>query len=78
MELIWSSLQECDQFIQKNETFRLIKSDPEQAAAQLRELLEKLWLIARWLAPFLPQTSQKILFALEMGEELPPLFPRKV
>lgn len=78
MDLIWATLQECDQFIQKHETFRLLKSNPEQAAIQIQELLKDLWMIARWLQPFLPQTSRKILAALEKGEELPPLFPRKV
>lgn len=77
-ELIWGRIQFCDRLIQEREPFKKFKIDPEAAKKDVAELLEELKIIASWLQSFMPQTSQKIMAAIESGEPpATPLFPRK-
>lgn len=74
---IWKLIAELDKKIQETEPFRLVKTEPEKAKEIIKELLSELWKIAYMTAPFLPETSEKIFFALRNPKELPmPLFPR--
>ena len=75
---IWKKIADCDGFIQKNEPFKLIKTNPQQATKDLEHLLNELSEIAHALRPLLPQTSDKILEALKnpTEEKIPRLFPR--
>jgi methionyl-tRNA synthetase len=77
-DAIWQKIAACDQFIQKNEPFKLIKINKEQAVKDIQHLLLKLRQIAIDLIPFLPQTSEKILSVLKDPklENIPRLFPR--
>lgn len=75
---VWKKIQGCDEFIQKNEPFKVIKVDKEKAVKDIEHLLSELHRIARNLVPFLPQTGEKILAVLKDPklENIPRLFPR--
>lgn len=75
---IWQKIKACDEFIQKNEPFKVIKTDKEKAIKDIQYLLSELQQIATDLIPFLPQTSEKILAVLKDSklENIPRLFPR--
>jgi len=77
-DAIWQKIAACDQFIQKNEPFKVIKINKEQAVKDIQHLLLKLHQIAIDLTPFLPVTSEKILSVLKDPklENIPRLFPR--
>ncbi len=78
MDEIWKKVQACDEFIQKNEPFKVIKIDPEKAKKDIEQLLSKLEELATALVPVLPWTSAKIITALKdiSVENIPRLFPR--
>ncbi len=80
MDGIWRKVGECDEYIQKTEPFKKIKTDEAGAKKDIEHLLLELYKIALTLQPFLPLTSKKILEALENLEEnnIPRLFPRIV
>jgi methionyl-tRNA synthetase len=75
---IWKKIQGCDEYIQKNEPFKVIKTDREKAVKDIGYLLSELHEIALSLQPFLPKTSEKILAVLKEPklENIPRLFPR--
>ncbi len=77
-DAVWKQIAECDGFIQKNEPFKTIKTNPEQGQKDITYLLGQLHSIATSLIPFLPEASEKILFALEniSQENIPRLFAR--
>lgn len=77
MDFIWDEIKSGDKFIQENEPFKKIVTDPDQARRDLEDLLGRLYAIGCLLAPFMPNTSAAILGALAEGTTLPaPLFPR--
>lgn len=74
---VWEAIGICDRFIQKTEPFRMIKTNREQAIHDLDELIASVGLIARLIAPILPDVSAAILGALkDPSGGLSPLFPR--
>jgi methionyl-tRNA synthetase len=77
-DLIWRRIAQLDLFVQEKEPFKKIKTDPEGAKADVRYLLEELYKVAYALAPFMPDTSEKIIALLSAGK-FPdePLFARK-
>jgi methionyl-tRNA synthetase len=77
-DFIWQKIKACDEFIQKNEPFKVIKTNKEKAVKDIQYLLSELHKIATDLIPFLPQTSGKILAVLKDPklENIPRLFPR--
>ena len=75
-DLIWEELNALDRYIQETVPFKTIKTDEEKARADVLYLLQELWKITIRLEPFLPQTSHKILSALETNQPIEPLFPR--
>ncbi len=77
LEEIWKDIKFCDEYIQKEEPFKVVKVDPEKAKKQIEFLLGKLKEIAENLQPFLPDTSQQITNSLKpLSGEIPRLFPR--
>lgn len=74
---IWSEIASLDQTIQKEEPFKLIKTDEKKAKEIIVSLVEKLAHIGYSLAPFLPDTSDKILTAIRANKMPEPLFLRK-
>lgn len=77
MNVVWERIQISDKYIQETEPFKTIKTDPEKAKRDVKELLESVWEIAALLAPLLPGSSEKIREAVENpAAEIAPLFPR--
>lgn len=76
MDFIWQKISESDLKIQETQPFKLIKTDENKAKEILRELVESLRLIALMLAPFLPETSEKIIKAIESNKMPSTLFLR--
>lgn len=77
-EVVWERIAIADKFIQEREPFKKLKTDPEGAKADVKELLRSLFEIAYLLKPILPGTSEKIITALAHPEQaVPALFPRK-
>ncbi|MHB1316549.1 MAG: methionine--tRNA ligase [Minisyncoccota bacterium] len=78
MDNIWLSIQMLDEYIQKEEPFKKIKINPEEAKVNVKYLLVHLLGIALRLEPFLPETSEKIKNLIKENK-VPevPLFVRK-
>lgn len=78
MDEIWQKIKACDEYIQKTEPFKKIKTDAQSAKKDIEHLLSELHQIAVILQPFLPQTAEKILEVLKEPKEdkIPHLFPR--
>lgn len=77
MDFIWQKISDLDKKIQETEPFKLIKTDEKAAKKILLELVSGLFEIAIMLEPFLPETSEKILRAIEANKMPEPLFLRK-
>jgi methionyl-tRNA synthetase len=75
-DAIWKQIAQADLYIQQTEPFKKVMTDKEGARKDVIQLLNLLLLIAKQLAPLLPQTSEKILTALKSGRLDAPLFPR--
>ncbi|MCX6796961.1 MAG: methionine--tRNA ligase [Candidatus Doudnabacteria bacterium] len=75
---IWKKIKSCDEYIQKTQPFKAIKTDAEKAKKDIEYLLSELHQVAVSLRPFLPYTSERILKVLKEPtlENIPKLFPR--
>ncbi|MCK5285614.1 MAG: methionine--tRNA ligase [Candidatus Pacebacteria bacterium] len=60
MDEIWERISQLDEYIQRNEPFKLIKTDEQKAKEYMRNLKKELLRIAVDLIPFMPETAQKI------------------
>lgn len=78
MDLIWKKIADADEFVQKTEPFKKIKTNPDEAKKDIAELLSRLYDIAFHLEQILPVTSKKII-DLVLTSTVPdaPLFMRK-
>ena len=75
---IWSELRGMDEYIQKNEPFKKIKVNKEEAERDVYYLLQNLYKNALALEPLLPETSSKIQELIrENKKPETPLFLRK-
>jgi len=75
---IWKRIQWLDEYIQKTEPFKKIKTDQVEAKKIIAELLEKLWIIGFLLQPILPATASVIMKCIEEKKKPEkPLFMRK-
>lgn len=75
---IWKHVEEANLIIQNEQPFKLVKTDPEKGKEIIRDLVVRLYTIARMLNPIIPTTSEKIKTAVKankMPEEA--LFLRK-
>lgn len=79
MDDIWiGMIMHDDAYIQREEPFKKIKTDPEKARKDIEFLLIDLLSIANLLLPFMPETSAKILTLIKENKAPEtPLFPRK-
>ena len=78
MDLIWAKIAELDEIIQKEEPFKLIKTEPGPAKEIIRDLVLRLFMIAKSLEPFLPETAEKIKKLIKENKKPEnPLFLRK-
>ncbi len=76
--ILWTRIQELDASISKEQPFKLIKENPELGIKFITILVEELYVIAHYLSPFMPVTSQTIQSAIVMNKNPKILFPRKV
>jgi len=67
LERIWERIAEANKYIEDEKPWELKKTDPEKFEAVMRHLLDELRSIAEALAPFLPETTEKIFAMLETG-----------
>lgn len=75
---IWLELRGLDEYIQKTEPFKKIKTDEDGAKKDVRYLLVNLYKNALALEPFLPETSIKIQELIRENKKPEnPLFLRK-
>ncbi|HEY4499420.1 MAG TPA: methionine--tRNA ligase [Candidatus Paceibacterota bacterium] len=76
--VVWEAISAADNFIQKQEPFKKIKSDRNVAEEDIKQLMSRLYFIAMMIEPFMPETSKKIQDLIRENK-MPsvPLFPRK-
>ncbi len=76
LESIWQLISFCDEYIEKNKPWQLIKTEPEKFKQIISELLVTLKEVASLLEPFMPATSEKILNQIKQNKKTAALFPR--
>jgi methionyl-tRNA synthetase len=77
INIVWVYMKDIDLEIQTHEPFKLVKTDPEKAKEEIKILVQKLYIVAKSLAPFMPETSHKILELIKENKKPEaPLFPR--
>jgi methionyl-tRNA synthetase len=59
-DMIWKKVSELDGLIQKEQPFKLVKTDREAGIKIIETLAKELYTIARMLNPIMPETSKKI------------------
>lgn len=75
---IWEMIKSADQRIQKDQPFKLVKTDADAGKKVIGELLGELYGIGLLLAPVLPETSATIIQLIrEAKTPASPLFLRK-
>ncbi len=77
MDEIWNRIAGIDKLIQEQKPFQEIKNNREKAVKDVKHYINEVYRIAWELAPFMPETSRKILSSLEKKESPENLFPRK-
>ena len=76
LESIWQLISFCDENIEKNKPWELIKNNQDKAKEVLGQLLIALKEIADLLSPFMPETSEKIIKQIKENKKTESLFPR--
>ena len=78
VDMIWQKISEADKYIQDTTPFKLVKTDKEKGVEIIKDLVIRLYTIARMLNPVMPETSVKIK-ELVKNNKIPeaPLFLRK-
>ena len=78
MDIVWGNISEIDEFIQRLEPFKLLKTDPEKGKELIQKFVKMLFNVSVQLAPFLPETSEKIQKLIKENKKpKEPLFLRK-
>ncbi|HWB33966.1 MAG TPA: methionine--tRNA ligase [Candidatus Paceibacterota bacterium] len=77
LDFVWSGIARLDQKIAETQPFKLVKSDPEAGKKIIFELTQELYIIARMLNPFMPETNAKLKQAIMANKKPENLFPRK-
>ena len=72
---VWEKIALLNHIIDETKPWDLVKSDYTVFEKRQLILLQEIYMIAVWLRPFLPETSEKITKALEAGKT-EPLFQR--
>ena len=78
MDRIWDAIKYLDEYIQKEQPFKIIKEDFEKGKNQIAHMVTELYRISIMLEPMLPETAQKIEELIrENKKPEKPLFLRK-
>lgn len=79
-DFIWAEIGEMDKFIQDKQPFKLMKVESTKAQGEklIKELVQRLYSVARMLNPIMPETSAKIKSLIKENKTPEaPLFLRK-
>lgn len=76
MDFIWAYIQKTDQNITEREPFKAVKENKGKGVQMIYEFAQELYLIAHFLAPFMPLTSEVIKKAVLENKKPENLFPR--
>lgn len=78
LSIIWGKITRLDKFINDEKPWELLKTSDKRLKSVLEHGVDQIQEIAVLLAPFLPETSEKILKQFEVSQikSHPPLFPR--
>ncbi|HET9641308.1 MAG TPA: methionine--tRNA ligase [Candidatus Paceibacterota bacterium] len=76
MEHVWQRIQTVDRRMNEEEPYKVVKTDPERGKAILQTMVQDLHEIGQALAPFMPDTSRRILEAVAANKKPENLFPR--
>ena len=76
-DVIWNLMAEIDARIQETQPFKVVKEDREKAKDIVKGLVSGLSLVAEMLAPFLPETADKIIKAIKNNKMPESLFLRR-
>ncbi|MCX7905846.1 MAG: methionine--tRNA ligase [Elusimicrobiales bacterium] len=86
LDKIWKKISYMNKLIDEQKPWELAKTDPEKLKVFLSDMIWGLRMIAKWIYPFMPETSVKMSMYLAIGEtkdkiigdeKISPLFPRK-
>jgi methionyl-tRNA synthetase len=76
-DIVWAKISGLDEIIQKEQPFKLVKTDPKKGKKIIKDLAVSLYDISKYLEAFLPETAQKIQEAIKANKTPSPLFLRK-
>lgn len=80
LQLVFEHIGKGDAYIQETTPFKKIKSESEAEKEEARKIIEKLvrhiYRVAQHLAPFMPQTAEKIQVAVRENKKPENLFAR--
>ena len=76
-DIVWDEIQRLDQKITETAPFKVIKTDVEAGKSLIFDLTQELYMIARMLTPFMPETAEKIKAAVVDNKKPDNLFLRK-
>lgn len=76
IDSIWNQVQLTDGRITAEEPFKVVKIDVEKGKVLITALVRAVYDVSLMLAPFMPQTSEKILEAVRTNKKPENLFPR--
>ncbi|MFH0969528.1 MAG: methionine--tRNA ligase [Patescibacteria group bacterium] len=70
LNYIWEIISKDNKYIEENKPWELKKSDENKFKKVMQKLISDLYLISELIAPFLPETSEKIKKALKIKESV--------
>ncbi|GAC1412072.1 MAG: methionine--tRNA ligase [Candidatus Doudnabacteria bacterium] len=78
LQKIWEAIAWANQYIDETKPWQVAKDNQEEVENILSKLAAQVKIIAHFLAPFIPETAEKIRLALETDliVKSEPLFPR--
>ncbi len=76
VNLVWAEIRRLDEKIQREEPFKLIKTEPDRAKDMIKNCVAELRRITGFLEFILPSAAAKIESAIVAKEVPPILFPR--
>jgi len=77
-DLIWQKVSDLDSMIQKEQPFKLVKTEKEKGVRVIEALAKELYTIGRMLNPIMPDTSKTIKDLVKANKSpKKPLFLRK-
>lgn len=76
LDYVWGRIGALDEKITTTEPFKVVKEDAEKGKEIIIELATELYLIARLLNPFMPETNRTVKEAILANTKPENLFPR--